>query len=367
MPLVSFTVVAPGSVKDTPLTRALYLRGKEEILGHVGGTEQWPIWHVEEYHGPTGSEMMVLVDAAPGDLKRSLVALEDGNPWGRLWDIDVVVESGPIPRTAIGAPARTCLMCDRPSTECARSRRHSVEALLAHMGDVVGPVLPILAAEALRMEAELTPKPGLVDEADPGAHDDMDISTFRESATALEDYFVEVERLGTDLPALREAGLRAEQSMYAATGGVNTHKGAIYSLGLLVATGADLTTAADLAARTLGEQTRVPGRGGARAEAADGFPHALIGLAEYERTGSWHRALVAIMAVLEDSNLLARGGVEALTSVQSWASDLLAADVDGEAFLAELARANRRFIRENWSPGGAADLLAVAMFLHLTR
>lgn len=219
------------------------------------------------------------------------------------------------------------------------------------------------AVAALLAEVELTPKPGLVDAANSGAHQDMDISTFRHSAAALAGYFAEAERIGADLPLLRQAGIQAEHAMYAATGGVNTHKGAIFSLGLLVATGGDRAAAAELAAQTLGEQTRVAGVGGARAEAAAGFPHAVVGLREFQRSGSWHRGLVAIMAQNEDSNLVARGGEAALREVQAWASDLVATELAEADFVEQLRLADAQFTAKNWSPGGSADLLAVAIFL----
>ena len=103
-----------------------------------------------------------------------------------------------------------------------------------------------LAAWALRAEAELTPKPGLVDRRGPGAHDDMDLAMFLRSAAVLEPWFATLARAaaqaaGTPGAALRlhrdlgRIGRRAEAEMLAATGGVNTHRGALYSLGFLVA------------------------------------------------------------------------------------------------------------------------------------
>ena len=98
------------------------------------------------------------------------------------------------------------------------------------------------AVEALLVEAAATPKPGLVDRANNGAHGDMDFFTFQKSAAALAPYFTEFVRAGagegrslhTLLSELRPIGRAAESAMYARTGGVNTHKGAIFSFGVLL-------------------------------------------------------------------------------------------------------------------------------------
>ncbi|MBU1082359.1 MAG: triphosphoribosyl-dephospho-CoA synthase, partial [Spirochaetes bacterium] len=91
-----------------------------------------------------------------------------------------------------------------------------------------------LAARSLLREAEAAPKPGLVDRLGPGSHSDMDIGHFRLSAAALEPYFTRMAEEG-DPERLRSLGIEAEAAMLAATGGVNTHKGAIWALGLLCA------------------------------------------------------------------------------------------------------------------------------------
>lgn len=252
-----------------------------------------------------------------------------------------------------------------------------------------------LAADALRVEARLTPKPGLVDTADDGAHADMDLELMLASADALEPYFFEASGLGLNPVAVRDLGLRATTAMLEATGGVNTHLGAIYSLGLLCAaagTGASgveaiCSTAARLAidivmigadkdhpARL--ESTRASaaalGLGGARAEAASGFE--LVrhhGLPTFERRLAlgWDEesallaALVSLMAWGDDTNLVARGGFAALATVKGWAQ-AVETDVHDPAELRRvLASANATFVARNWSPGGSADLLGVTWWL----
>ena len=163
-------------------------------------------------------------------------------------------------------------------------------------------VLGRLAAWTLRAEAVLTPKPGLVDRRGQGAHDDMDLAMFLRSAAALEPWFAALARTAAQAPgtpgaALRlrrdlgRIGRRAEAEMLAATGGVNTHRGALYSLGFLVAGAAYAGAVAPAeVARAAGELARLPdiaagpGRShgdlvrdqhpgvGAAVHAASGFP-----------------------------------------------------------------------------------------------
>lgn len=137
MPLVSLTVVAPGPVKQSELIERIYAEAVAEVEQRIRDIELWPWWDREETLAETGPELLLSVDAFVGDLKRALVDLEDTHPWGRLWDLDVVDERGPITRAMIGAEPRRCLLCERPSPECARSRRHSVAELQQAVADLV--------------------------------------------------------------------------------------------------------------------------------------------------------------------------------------------------------------------------------------
>ncbi|WP_241015220.1 triphosphoribosyl-dephospho-CoA synthase, partial [Burkholderia sp. Ac-20379] len=94
------------------------------------------------------------------------------------------------------------------------------------------------AERCLRLEVRTWPKPGLVSHVDQGSHDDMDAATFARSAAAIRPFLAELAQAGAaraEMAALRRIGLRAEHAMLAATGGVNTHRGAIFGLGLLCA------------------------------------------------------------------------------------------------------------------------------------
>lgn len=264
---------------------------------------------------------------------------------------------------------------------------------------VEAPKLSSLAIAALLDEAELTPKPALVDARGNGAHHDLDLTRLRCSARSLHDGFASIARAAAgQRPSrgLREElgriGRDMERRMLLATNGSNAHRGAIWALGLLVAAAAQhasdglhaiAASAAVLArlpdrfaprSRSHGVEVRIRfGAPGARGEAEAGFPHALhVGLpalraARKKGTSETHArldALMAIMARLDDTCLLHRGGRAALIVAQTGASDVL--DAGGTATPAGISRLHRLHaeLMDLWaSPGGSGDLLAVTLFL----
>lgn len=260
-----------------------------------------------------------------------------------------------------------------------------------------------LAIRSLYREVALPIKPGLVGPQGSGSHVDMNFQTFMRSLQALRGYFPDIAAAGATRPGfatLQSLGIEAEQVMLAATGGVNTHRGAIFNLGLLCAAVGWLTAAGDpvtpeaacaLVARQWGGEVlsglaeqpgpvshgqfvaQRYGSGGARQEAASGFPAAIeVGLPAYRaalrRTGNREaaatQALFALMAVLEDTNLLWRGGREGLEWAQATAKGFLAAGgVAHPVWRVFAAGIDRRFNERRLSPGGSADLLGVTLFL----
>lgn len=273
-----------------------------------------------------------------------------------------------------------------------------------------------LATQALRQELDLTPKPGLVDRVNSGAHHDMNHATFVASVAAVAPWFARFTRSGycgamqaaaPMLSQLRQEGLACEQEMLAATGGVNTHKGSVFSLGLLCAAagrlharGLGLTAPAVCEAvarlcvgvveRDLGSPTASPtgtagerlfrqhGLAGARGEASSGFATARRhGLAPYlqakalncSRERALMESLLHLMAHNADTNLVARGGLPGLHFVQSEARRLLALPWPTTAERkVQLEQFDLRLIERRLSPGGSADLLAVTWFLaHLVE
>jgi triphosphoribosyl-dephospho-CoA synthase len=289
------------------------------------------------------------------------------------------------------------------STVATLDSERSVEGAPGRTEATIAPhAIARLATRALWDELALFPKPGLVSLRDAGAHCDMDASTFVRSLFALRGHFRAIAAAGAraaPFDQLRILGQRAEQAMLRATGGVNTHRGAIFALGLLGAASA-LTSArrerltdgtlratlieawgGALACRlpphsSPSHGTHVSGRygaTGARGEARAGFPSvfevALPALRAARREGLDARRsrLAAFFALLEnvdDTNILYRGGIAGLEHVRRSARAFRAAGGVGAAEGMERAeRIHRDFAARRLSPGGCADLLASALLV----
>lgn len=267
-----------------------------------------------------------------------------------------------------------------------------------------------LIFEALLEEVSVTPKPGLVDRHDTGAHRDMDIGTFCKSAITIAPYLAEMYETGLSFPGKPEAlfgylkflGTEAESAMLSATAGVNTHKGAIYTLGLISgALGLCLRGKAschilelketisrmcreDIAAywRELPRKETAShgeilylqyGEKGVRGEAAEGFPilmeTAFPNLCRYRMAGlsendACINTLLHIMVVLNDTNVISRGDYGSLLRLKRRAADVLAlGGIQSPAGCRAMIQMNEDCVERNLSPGGAADLLAAAIFL----
>lgn len=130
LPLISVTLVTPGAVKHTAAWQRLMVSAKAEIAA-ICRTQEWASVWESDYDERTGPVWMAAVCAPPKALKRAMCELEEHHPLGRLWDIDVLdVEGISLSRSALGIPARKCLICKAPAHSCARSRRHPLSLLL---------------------------------------------------------------------------------------------------------------------------------------------------------------------------------------------------------------------------------------------
>lgn len=245
-----------------------------------------------------------------------------------------------------------------------------------------------IAVGSLYAELVLYPKPGLVSLVDNGSHTDMQAASFMRSLFALRHYFGHIVQAGLDdapFARLVALGIDAEHRMMVATGGVNTHRGAIFSLGLLCAAvgraaaqGMAPTPAALRAVLLIcwGDALagHAQGAGGAREEGALGLPSVFdVGLPALQATLAAGRsmrharidALFALMARIDDTNVLHRGGRAGATTVRAAARAFVGAG--GTAATDWMARAvamHHAFMAARLSPGGAADLLAASCFVH---
>jgi len=269
-----------------------------------------------------------------------------------------------------------------------------------------------LATKALLYEVSLSPKPGLVDRFDDGAHKDMTFSTFIDSTMVLAPFFDNYLTLGyqmADEPplllfnTLRDLGIKAEQAMFEATDGINTHKGVNFSLAVLLgATGAylkshpeliqnpkqfskddtkaicqmssslcchlietDLSHLSEKKALTYGEKLYLDyGIKGPRGEASEGFPtlteKALPFFREKLKQGDKElaqlRLLLYLMTFVEDGNIIHRGGIEAWQQVKVECQNMHEAHLTKSELINQLSLYNNQLISRHLSPGGTADL-----------
>lgn len=417
LPCLSLSMNIPGPVKDSPCIRALF----RHAAGRIAAT--LPVTACRTAFGVTGPHGVFI---APGDaarLKEAACRLEAENDYSRLLDLDVYDPDGTPVAGADRVEGRTCFLCDRPSAVCMREKRHPPEALAEHVRrlftsfhadmsrhiSVTAARYAALAMEAMLFEASCAPSPGLVDPLHSGSHKDMDFFTFMRGSAALGYGLQRCAQAGLQhdgpapylLPVLRRIGLETEKDMLSATGGVNTHKGFLFSMGLsLGATGLlrrgekDVTPRAlgallgrmtcgivtgelgGCGAKTAGERMyREFGITGIRGEVEAGLPSVLdAGLpalkkalrAGMDANRALLIALTALMTRVEDTTILARSPrLETLRAVQAKARAILDSGLlEREAWRETLWDFDRELVARNLSPGGSADLLALTWYMY---
>ena len=409
VPILSFTLNIPGPVKDSPLIRRAFQVGLNTLSRSISPEL---IWETQIIRSATGCEAALAVAMDAVGLKRITTRIEDTHPLGRLFDMDVLDEAlRKLDRELVDGGDRGCIVCGRPGRDCASRRLHSLSDLqkaarqimvnyFTHFPD--SHTIGTWAALSLLDEVSVTPKPGLVDRSNTGSHRDMDLGTFVASTAALVPYFRECAQIGMDtwrnspeetFRHLRRAGIEAETAMFRSTDGINTHKGAIFTLGILCGAAgrllasdeawtpeALLATSASMTARAMesdfqamtgatagGRLYRQYGIRGIRGEAAEGFPSIQgIGLPVFLQCLSngvnWNDSgaitLLHLITHVEDTNMAARGGIALAKEARKRTESILPRPT-----LEQIAELDLWFIEQNLSPGGCADLLAAVCFL----
>lgn len=382
-PLLGLNMNIAGPVKRSGLIDLAFRAALDELRRSLGSV----ILHEELTDAATGLEAIWVCDLPAEEIKSLAMKIETAKPAGRLYDLDVIGLDGT--KLSRSTP-RTCLVCGGPVGPCSRSRAHGLDAIRAAtdalLRNFAAEYLADLAVQALVDEVNLTPKPGLVDRRNSGAHNDMDLNMFHRSAHCLRPYFHQAATLGMEqehcMKKLQQAGLRAETAMLEVTGGINTHKGAIYAFGLILAAlGSTLVRGGDIFALSAAlAQAGFPPKGnthgaaakarygvsGARGEALSGFPHARSAQQLLrQHSGDPLPALLTLLTKVEDTNLLHRGGMDGLQFVQREAASILAGNPAN--YTSSLLSLDDECIARNLSPGGSADLLALALLLDSTR
>ena len=422
--LVCFTLNIAGPIKRFPLAEEVFYN-TFDLIRNTLLVHRMPPADSFVADNVYGMEGYLSVHADPYEVKKVLLELEENEPAGRLFDIDVLKPDGEkVSRSELGLGTRPCLVCGKTDGVCARSRAHSVEELqdatvsllLEQCGKyrLSSEMIGRLCRQAMLMEVYTTPKPGLVDLNNSGSHTDMDVSLFEKSTFALEPYFARFAAAGFELQnesaekilsCIRPIGLEAENAMYQATGGVNTHKGMIFSLGILAAATGYVIASYSVRETLLSQILRTAGMiaspafkedfrllpledghvqtageeqyeklklGGIRAEAAGGFlsvqrfcwPYLAEYLdrdMDYKRAGSL--ALMHLLANVDDSNMIKRSSREEQLKVKEELHRLL--ETDPEPAEEKIIETDNAFISRNLSAGGCADLLALTFWLYL--
>lgn len=418
-PLICFTMNIAGPIKDSPLIRRGFARGQQLLRQQFFRAKLSPL-HMDAHCEATGCEAFYVLDADPLTIKKFTTDIEDATPLGRLFDMDVLRPDGTkVDREELNLAGRRCLICGGPAKVCSSRRVHTVAELQAKTTEILTETMDTWdaataaqqAVRALLYEVTTTPKPGLVDRRNSGSHTDMDSFTFMSSAAALYPYFEACAKTGREtmdrpapetFAALRPLGCEAEGEMLDATNGVNTHKGAVFSIGITCAALGRLNRAewcipsrvlqevaamtsgltkqdfADVTAEnavTAGQKLFVQyGITGVRGQVEAGLPVVLnYGLPVlenglklgYDINRAGCAALLEILVHSTDTNMIARSSRERQLAWAARVKMLLGqTPYPDEDTLVEL---DDQFITENLSPGGSADLLALTYLLHFFK
>ena len=418
--VISAKLNIPGPIKNNDILQKIFMDGWQTFVAGLECNSQYEMLFAERVTGP---EAFITVDGNLAAVKKTAILFEETYVLGRLFDIDVMANGQAdyqLSREELGFGPRLCLICGKPAKVCAKEQNHTLDEGYEVINQMYqGATSKELifekesqetvvnnALKGLLYEVSLNPKPGLVDPVSMGSHTDMNMFMFIDSSLSLKSYLDKAFKLGrnfegSDLKllfnALRAEGVLAEQTMFNATNNVNTHKGAIFSLGIWVTAIAYSTKdgsatmtevrrviqrmvegliekdlASNRVAMTAGEQQfQTYQLTGIRGEAVNGFP----GVAEIAvpflqatfgtMTQRLLDTLMKIAATLEDSTLIKRAKTpDVLAEIKEWTSIYFklggSHTEQGMKYLYDL---DQLFIERNLSIGGSADTLILTIFI----
>ncbi len=421
MTIISFTLNIPGSYKLFPLAEKTFDEGRTLICRHLK-RHNINIQYTKDNSSKTGCEIIYAVDCEAAFIKRLMAEIENSCMLGRIFDIDVLNSKGDkISREDIGYENRICLLCRDFAHVCSRSKKHKKEELITRTIEIIldyfreqfADTCSSCASRALLYEVMTTPKPGLVDRANNGSHRDMDIYTFVDSSSSLTSYFRDFVTAGIkyhrDEPEklfakIRYIGMQAEDDMFRATCGINTHKGLIFSLGIICSAlgylfannkNTDTESILELSkkmtagvlkdfenitknnARTYGESLYANyGITGIRGEAANGFISVKkYGLPILKRlldkglslNDAGALTLLNLIANVKDTNIISRTDINTQERVQNNIKNIIEQNKIEKISISDIENIDKQFIGMNISPGGCADLLAITYMLHFIQ
>ena len=301
-----------------------------------------------------------------------------------------------LPQRGIEVKTVERMQQDDQVVSASRLRQALAEGSLGQAAALVPPtsvpyLIAHLATDALRAELDTTPKPGLVDRNDNGAHNDMNLAMMGRSIDTLKPYLTQIAVYGfnNDEPAaadVRQIGIKAEKAMLQATGGVNTHRGALFAMGLTTLAGSwcmkHYNQVKELCLQDLIKQVagQIPSTAGTHGNDAVNA-HRVMGALDFAKDGyarlfkEWlpayrnyltddastacHKLLLLIMSQLDDTNVIHRVGYEQAQQVKQESRSLL-----DNFNIPAMEAMNRDYITRNISPGGSADMMALTIFIH---
>lgn len=416
--LICFTMNIAGPYKISGAIQKAFEEGLEKINQMLKWNDI-EIKHSLKIEEKTGYEAFIAVEENPTKVKNLLMQIEEGISLGRLFDIDILDMNGEkISRTDSGNAERSCLVCGKDGRVCASRRLHPVEEIqyrtikliCDYFNNNYADEVAENAVKSLLYEASTTPKPGLVDMDNNGSHKDMDFFTFLDSSASLVSYFRDCALAGINnssykpedlFKSIRYRGRLAESNMNRATNNINTHKGAIFSLGIIcsaigylyanekdISINTILNLCSEMAKLSLNDFDNIDKKhlhtfgeslyaekklSGIRGEAANGYPSVYnIGYPTLIRcineglsiNDAGAIALISMLSEVEDTNIIKRSNIDTLKEVQKKAKELI--KNDSKYILKSLKNLNDEFVKLNISPGGCADMLAICYMIYFT-
>lgn len=409
--LISLSINIPSSIKLSHEAVVIHECASQSIISILREEGIELLWY-EHKMARTGAESLFVCKADAKALKRLTCSLEESHALGRLMDMDVLDFSGTLlSRSELGLAKRRCFVCEKEAHLCARAQQHSYTELNLHIKHLVekhafANSIALWCERAMKTEVELTPKPGLVDCANSGAHRDMDIHTFYTSIKAIKPFiplFIHAaqesadEEAKTSFQHIRKIGIACEKAMFEATSGVNTHKGMIFCLAVVCgALGRLRAGEKALTCQRLQDEIKAmcehlveedlvhqkphsagmrffceTGSLGIRGVAQSGFalvfeaslPFFMKQRSAYDEEMALKQTLLFLMSFVDDSTLWSRGGLEGLAFAKSEAQKILESTLEKDALDEALKHCDQTMISKNLSPGGSADLLALTWLL----
>lgn len=414
--LVTIRINYPGIEKSNYITDNIVNTIYNEILTYYGKF----IVFEDKYKNKEGIVAHFLFDLDFVNVKKEMINVEEEHILGRCLDIDVYTLKNDkvigISRSDLFKKPRRCFICDLDAKICSRAQTHTIDEIKNYFEvvyknfkdsqkktDSLAYEVSQMALKAMISEVSTFPSFGLVSPISSGAHKDMDYYTFLNSAVAITPFLKKMFEVGYSyyspeyiFDAIRDIGKECEEKMFEATNNINTHKGMIFLMGISMAAigkalyeNKEFYQIQDIIKSmvknilddfkelhkkeklTHGERLYLEyGFTGIRGQVQDGLSVLFDNIidnyinSDLKENDLYTQILIELMARVEDSTVVYRHDISTLRKVQSDAKDLLnMGGIFTEEGRQKCHHLEDLYIKENISPGGCADLLAISILL----